>query len=367
MNTYGANVYKSANTLKETDKKCPSCAGIMSYDPVHEGLSCPFCGYTEKITDFKKENKTAEELCISTADRLENCNWGAEKKSIICSSCGAESIYDALQISAVCSFCDSNNVMEASCDNTMAPGGVVPFKISDQQAANLFKNWIKKKWFSPKMAKNSAKADRFLGIYLPYWTFDADTESNFKADYGIDKRVKKGDRIETVTKWFKTRGNHLEKIDDELVVATTNHNQSMLRGLEPFNTADNKAYKPEYIAGFVAERYAIGIKDAWNFAKQMIGQRLNRNIEARIRKDNNADRVRNLKISTTYTDITYKYLLLPIWVSHYTYQDKVYHFMVNGQTGKVSGKAPISIIKVMFAIVGSIAILAALSYLGVFG
>jgi hypothetical protein len=314
-----------------------------------------------------EEELSAAEMCISTAENLENCNWGAEKKMVICQSCAAESIYDALQISAVCPFCDSNKVMEAACENTMAPGGVVLFKITAGQAKDLFRNWIKRKWFAPKEAKESAEAKEFMGLYLPYWTFDTDTDSQFTAEYGKDRRVKKGDKVTTVTDWYKTRGTYQEAIDDELVVATTNHHQSMLRGLEPFNTADNKAYQPEYVKGFVAERYAVGIKDAWNFAKQTIRQKLSRNVEQKIIRDNHADRVRHLNLITEYKNITYKYLLLPIWISHFKYQEKVYHFMVNGQTGKISGHAPISWVKVLLAVVGALMALGLFALMGGFG
>jgi len=339
----------NASTVSETDSKCSACAGVLSFDPYTGGLLCAFCGYVEVI---KRGDAvlSADELCISTADRLENQVWGAEKKIVSCQACGAESVYDALQISSVCPFCDSNKVMEANCENTMAPNGIVPFRISDTQAGVLFQAWIKRKFFAPKVVKESTESNKFLGVYLPYWTFDTDVISDYTAEYGIDKRVKRGKNYQTVTNWFKTRGNYQEGVDDELIVATTNHNQIMLRGLEPFETADNRAYKPEYIAGFVAERYAIGIKEAWELAKQFISKRLEKNVEKKIKKNNRADHVRNLKLYTTYTNITYKYLLLPIWISHYKYNEKVYHFMVNGQTGKVSGTAPVSALKVACAV-----------------
>ncbi len=111
-----------ASTMEETDKKCPSCGGVMDFDPATGGLSCPYCGHMEEITVNKQEALSAEELALDKADKLENCDWGAEKKTIICNSCGAESVYDALEIAAVCPFCGSNQVMEAADQNTMAPG-----------------------------------------------------------------------------------------------------------------------------------------------------------------------------------------------------------------------------------------------------
>ena len=166
-----------------------------------------------------------------------------------------------------------------------------------------------------------------------------------------------------MTDWYRTNGGYKEDFDDELVCATTNHNQSMLIGLEPFDTADNKSYKPEYVAGFIAERYAVGIKDAWKMAKERIARKISGNVESKIRKEQNADHVRNLRLTTSYADITYKYLLLPVWISSYKYKDKVYQFMVNGQTGKVSGKIPISIPKVIITVLAAIAACAIIYWL----
>lgn len=358
---------KVVSTMKETDKKCVCCGGVMDYDPATGGLSCPYCGHTEVIEKAQGQPESAQELDFSQAENIENCNWGAEKKTVICKACGAESVYDALEIAAVCPFCGSNQVMEASDQKTMAPGGVVPFRITDEKASQLFQNWIKKKWFCPKLAKKSAKAKSFKGIYLPYWTFDVKTDSEYTAEYGKDRRVKQGKEMKTVTDWYPTNGVYREAFDDELVCAATNHSQSMLNGLEPFDTADNKSYKPEYVAGFIAERYAVGIRDAWKMAKESIGQKLFANVARKIREEKRADRVRSLNLNIKYADITYKYLLLPVWLSSYKYKDKVYQFMVNGQTGKVSGKTPIStpkvIITVLAAIIAVIAVCGVLQWM----
>ena len=207
---------KTVNTLKETDKKCPDCGGVMDFDPKTGGLSCPYCGHTEEIPVQNEESTSAVELALEDADKVENCDWGAEKKTVLCKACGAESVYDALEIASVCPFCGSNQVMEASDQKTMAPGGVVPFKVSAKQASELFQNWIKKKWFCPKLAKESAKAKSFKGIYLPYWTFDAQTDSRYEGEYGIDKTVRGHDGKDMIkTTWYDVRGTHEEFFDDD--------------------------------------------------------------------------------------------------------------------------------------------------------
>ena len=188
-------------------------------------------------------------------------------------------------------------------------------------------------------------------MYLPYWTFDTDTVTNYTARYGKDRRRRKSDgNYETVTDWYQTSGRYREFIDDELVNASTQHDRSLLSGLEPFNTKDNVAYKPEYIAGFISERYAIGLKEGWEKAKSSIYSKLRSNIRNKILREKNADRVNNLNAKTVYNNITYKYLLLPVWISSFRYGDKTYQFMVNGQTGKVSGRTPIDKLKVALVI-----------------
>ncbi len=340
-----------AKTKEETDRKCPQCSGTMDFDPKTGGLKCPYCDYEEKITETRADAGTADELDFSKAEETANCNWGVETKTVICKMCGGESVYDALQIAGQCPYCGSNQVMEEKGKNTLAPGGVCVFRIDKKTAGENFNKWLGKRFFCPKIVKQTAEADKFQGIYLPYWTFDADTVTNYTARYGIDRQRRKSDgSTETVTDWHHTNGTHRQFIDDELVNASTQHDRSLMAGLEPFNTKDNVAYKPEYIAGFASERYAVGLKEGWEKAKHSIYGKLRNTIRHRIRQEKRADRVDNLNMNTVYNNITYKYLLLPIWISSFRYGDKTYQFMVNGQTGKVAGRTPIDKLKVALCV-----------------
>ena len=338
-------------TKKETDKKCPKCGGVMDFNPAAGKLKCPYCDYEEDIPADAGKPAKAEELDLSQAEFTANKDWGVETKTVICKACGAESIYDALQTSAVCPFCGSNQVMDQNTSDTIAPGGVVPFKISDKQASELFKKWIGHKFYCPKPAKQSAKADRFKGVYLPYWTFDAKTFSTYTGEYGKDRRTtdSKGN-AQTHTDWYRTSGSYAKDFDDELVLASTRHEGSMIKEISPFDTENNVAYKPEYIAGFTAERYSVGIKDGWAQAQKSMNAQIKSDVESKIKSENHADRARKVNLDTNFSDMTYKYLLLPVWMSSFKYKDKVYHFVVNGQTGKVSGKTPLSVPKIVLTI-----------------
>ncbi len=360
FDTFDENIVK---TLKETDKKCPQCAGTMSYDPATRMLKCPYCNHTQEIV-IDSINDTVEELDFDDAVNMDDQSWGVEKKKVICKQCGAEAIYDALQTSAVCEYCGSNQVMEASAEDTVPPNGVVGFLITMQEAGSRFTKWLKGKIFTPSKAKKSAKPDAFKGIYLPYWTFDANTTTSYTARYGINRTTtdSKGN-TRTYTDWYSTSGVYSEFIDDCLVCGTDRHNSDIIDRINPFDTSKCKPYDPEYVSGFISERYTIGIKSAWEKAKSIIQSRLRNNIENKILSEHNADKVDSLRMNTNYYNKKYKYIVLPVWMSSFVYKNKVFRFMVNGQTGKVGGKAPVSPLRVAVAVVLGLAVLAGLVWL----
>lgn len=350
------------STLKETDAKCPNCGASISFNPSTGKLLCPFCGF-EKDVPPPEAGAALEELDFEEAEHTGNFEWGASKKMVICKSCGAESIYDELDVSNVCPFCGSNQVVEANDENSLAPNGVCPFEVTSKQAESNFYRWIKRKWFTPSAAKKQAKADAFKGVYLPFWTYDTDTLSNYSARAGKDRQVKDGDGYKTVTDWFPVWGVYHEFINDELVNASSKLEDDMLDRIRPYVLEKGKPYQPEYVSGFITERYSVGLKSGWENARRQIQRKLQDHIESDIRFKHNADHVSGLNFSTVYSRITYKYLMLPVWMSSFQFGGKLYRFLVNGQTGKVGGKAPVSALRVIIACIIGIAALVALWYL----
>jgi DNA-directed RNA polymerase subunit RPC12/RpoP len=348
MTGTGETVRKE-KTRKETDEKCPQCGAVLNFDPATGGMACDFCGYRGEI-EVDGEAEVAE-LAFEDAEFRKGFDWGAEKKQVICKSCGASSIYDDLDVANECPFCGSNQVMQEKSVDSLAPGAVAPFVISNEEAGKRFTAWLKSKIFAPSQAKKSAKADRFRGVYLPFWTFDAKTYSRYKARYGIDRIVEdsKGNR-RTVTDWYKTSGDYNYFADDILILASTRQSERELRRIEPYDHSRLVPYRPEYLAGFISERYSLGIDDGWTKAKERIGEILDGEITALIKSRHRADRVAGLTFDTTFSERTYKYLLLPVWMSSFKFKEKIYHFLVNGQTGKVAGSTPISPWRVLIAI-----------------
>lgn len=347
--------YRSESTLAFDGKTCPNCGATVTFDPATGEMACEYCGYHCKLPDPSTQNEICE-IDFESEARKESYEWGTEKKSVECKSCGAVTVYDALETAAVCPFCGSTHVMPTSTEQSIAPGAVCPFEVTKEKAGESFMKWLKKKWFTPRKAKKSAQPEAFQGVYLPYWTFDSQTTSSFTARVGYTRTVRKGDKTETVTDWRSVSGVFQEFFDDETVMASRRHADSGVKRCEPFKFSKLIPYSPQVVAGFAAERYSIGLKEGWEEAQKKIQSKLRTDISQYAKGNWRADKVDSLHFSTLYSKITYKYLLVPVWMSSFKYKEKVYQFVVNGQTGKVGGKAPVSALRVILAVLLGIGI-----------
>lgn len=366
-----------AETTEETDKKCSGCGGVMNYDPHTKSLLCPFCGNAENLNHVSRGYK-ASENSFEKEKRRASRNWGFKTKTVVCDFCGGKTIYDYLKLSEKCPYCGSNQVTQVKSVETIAPGGVCPFLIEEYKAQKSFKAWIKKRWLCPREAKLNTKLKGMTGIYLPFWTFDTATASPFTAT------VTKSNKNENNPKSYyfgssiieilfglglfasentvTVSGIHRQFFNDILIPASENHDSSILKRLEPYDTDNSLPYSPEFLSGFPAEQYSLGLDEAWETAQQSCTGKLSKSIKIRVNNENYTHSARNVKFKTAFYDVTFKYLLLPVWISSYVYKGEIYQFMVNGCTGKTAGKFPVSKIRLAAAVSLTVTLAALIAY-----
>lgn len=343
--------------------KCDTCGADLKFDAGKGVLRCEYCGTEQAIetpTDWEAEEHTSfDEEVIARV-------WEG-KRQIACDSCGGAWVLDATEAASQCPFCGRAHVN--ALDATMVPpDALIPFAIDLKQAESRFKTWVSKRRMSPKALRTEAFAGHWRGVYFPYWTYDTDTATQYIADAGhyyytseFRTRVVNG-KTETYTvqvrhtRWDRVSGQVARFFDDVLIRAVKLTEKAAAP--ENFNLKGLKPYLPQYLSGFLARRYEIGLKDGYEQARKLMNEQIRRDIVS----DVSADEVRICNAHTNVLKQSYKHILLPLWGNHYTYRGKQYDVWINGQTGQVSGKAPLSPWKVALAVLLGIAAAAGLIY-----
>lgn len=344
--------------------KCPSCGGVMVFDPQAQSLLCEYCKQQIDMEDTR-QHPTA--YGFDRDSELEQQVWGEKSHAVKCKNCGAETVFDAYVVADRCPFCGNSNIQEEVITSGITPESVLPFKVTSQAAAALYKKWLGRKWFAPSKLRKGAKNQQvsLTGMYVPCWCFDADTSSFYTAMageyyyvtvYRTETRNGKTEQVahqERRTRWYPVSGQYVEDFRNYVVDSSVHIEDNMYARIQPYNLEELTPFKPEYLSGFKAERYSVDLKTGWETAKERLSGFIARGIEQQI----HADEISNLRFKTAYSNKKYAHILLPLWFSSFKYKDKHYGYMINGQTGRVDGNCPISPWKVTLLIVGILALL----------
>ena len=342
------------SAVKERKFPCKGCGADLVYAPGQDALKCPMCGHVEKIP------QTAEEIKeYSFNDYLakpKSTGYGLppdQARDAKCQGCGAVIHMDATIRASKCPYCGAPMIADddkTATSDVITPEGLVPFKITLQQATQKFHDWIASLWFAPSALTSSTNLKQFMGVYRPYWTYDSHTQSNWHGQRGTyyytTETYTETENGQSVTKtrqvqhtaWSSCSGIHADFFDDVLIQAGKTQNRS-----GHFNLKELRHYSMEYLSGFGAERYSVSVDDGWKSAKKVIDQ----NIYNSVLHEIGGDEQRVDTINTAYSGITYKHILLPIWVNAYLYMGTSYYFEINGQTGEATGTRPYSAWKIM--------------------
>ena len=312
---------------------------------------------------------TIRELDFSAAlkGNLETAEIETTRVSI-CPNCAAQVELAGAEHAANCPFCATPFVADTGEHRHIKPRAILPFALDERAAKQAMSEWLGRLWFAPSGLQDYARKGRKMeGIYVPFWTFDADTRSSYRGERGQvyyetrsvtrdGKRVQ--ERVQRV-RWYPASGRVNRFFDDVLVLASKSLPKRFTDALEPWDLAELVPYSPEYIAGFRAEGYSIDIEDGFVEARTQ----MDRVIARDVRFDIGGDRQRVHHIDAKVSDVTFKHILLPVWLAAYKYRGKSYRFVVNARTGRVQGERPYSTWKIAVAIVLGLCVAAVVGYL----
>jgi hypothetical protein len=285
----------------------------------------------------------------------------ANALEVQCQSCGAKSIFTPPQVAGRCDFCGVQIVAQPkSADPILTPGGLLPFCITQQQASSDLRQWLSSRWLAPNGLKRFAQPEAIHGVYLPFWTYDTNTITDYTGQrgeyyyetetyYERDSQGRQVARTRQVrhTRWYPASGTVTRVFDDVLIPATLSLPPDRLTALEPWDLTELRPYEPAFLSGFKAQRYQVDLTTGFDRVKQVVAPV----IEGDVHSDIGGDVQMISSVATQYSEITFKHLLLPVYAGAYRYNGKLFQIVVNGRTGEIQGERPYSFWKIALLVV----------------
>lgn len=344
---------------------CPACGADLRYAPDKVVLRCDHCGHEEPIPEARG---AIEALDLRAAERSELPQGAMETTRVArCASCGAEVEFDAAIHAKECPFCASPMVTDTGLHRHIKPQAQLPFLLTEADARAAMQKWLGRRWFAPSDLTKFARAHRGMdGIYVPYWTYDAETRTEYQGQRGtvhhqtrqvtVMIKGKPQSRMQQVpvVRWTRARGRVARDFENVLVLASRSLPKAYTDALAPWDLSVLSAYDPRFLAGFRAEGYGVPVEEAYGEAREI----MNRVIAGDVRRDIGGDQQRIDRMETEIGRLSFRHVLLPVWIAAYRYGGRTYRFVVNGRTGSVAGERPYSKVKIALAIL--LAILAAI-------
>jgi uncharacterized Zn finger protein (UPF0148 family) len=337
---------------------CAQCGAVLKYAPGTSTLVCDYCGFENHI---EHRAGRIEEYDLQEALRqLSQPRMEPAKPQIHCDECGAGFQFEASVHAGECPFCGTPIVTATAQTKPIPPKSLLPFKIEESSARQQFQRWIKGLWFAPNAVKKYARSDaKLTGVYLPYWTFDSDTVTDYIGERGdvyyVEQpvQVMRNNRMVTEIRrvpqihWTPVSGRVSRFFDDVLIGASNSLPRKILDALQPWDLEQLIPYDEHYLSGFRSEYYQVELNEGFDYAKQVMDSVIYRDIVLAI----GGDHQRIHQVKTRHNATTYKHCLLPVWSAAFRYQNKPYRFVINGRTGEVQGERPYSWWKISFAVI----------------
>lgn len=339
---------------------CSNCGAELLYAPGTDHLLCPYCQTENTIDhgDLKVEERELEEYLNRELALTET----ESHQAIECNSCGSITSFDDRTKAKMCGFCGNHLLLKDAHSFTQVKvHALLPFSVDHREAHKHFRAWINKLWFAPNKLKHMANAPEDLqGIYIPYWTFDAQTNTDYNGQRGdayyVTETYKSGGETRTRQKrkirWSPRSGHIDHFFDDVLVLASKSLPEKQAHKLAPWDLEQVLPFKEDYLRGFKVENYRIELTDAFTNAKK----RMIQDIDQLIRRDIGGDEQRISHKSTNWSELRFKHILLPVFIASYPFKGKTYRFLINGRTGEVQGERPYSAIKITLLVLAILVI-----------
>jgi DNA-directed RNA polymerase subunit RPC12/RpoP len=334
---------------------CERCGADLAFHVGAQRLRCEHCGFEQDL-EFRpgaavEERDLEAALSALAARRREARPPAPGAQELSCAACGATVAFQGTLTATACAYCGEPVQRERAhaAPDRVPVDGLLTFAVPADAARAALARWVKGRWFAPGELVRRGVDGRLEGVYLPFFTFDAMTATAYEGERGehdsVTVRSGNQTRQETRTRWWPAAGSFQRLFDDVLVPAFGSLPPALLGRLEPWPLARCVPFSEGALAGKLAHTYDVELPAGLALAKA----RIEAELEADVRRRIGGDDQRIHAIRTRFAGLTYKHLLLPVWLLAYRYGGKSYRVAVNAVTGEVHGERPWSALKIALA------------------
>ena len=345
---------------------CPNCAAGLAFNPEKGKLCCEYClsEFTEQELAQTLSTLQEEEAASAAAERaaeeseVPNEAFCAQMNTYHCNACGAEIVADDNTAADICPYCHNPVLLTGRLTGQMQPHKIIPFQIDKEEAKKRFLAFAGKKRFVPRDFLAEAQIDKMQGIYYPFWVTDADVNASMSARATRVRTWYSGDyRYTETSKFHITRAGEIH-FEDIVTPAITEEDKEMLDGILPYPSDSLQPFTMAALSGFVAKKRDIEKESVREAVRTRMQQYATSLLKATIGSYTTITPSAPRMLTRT---LHWDYTLMPIWILTYHRKNKRHTYALNGYTGKVYGRLPVSgkRLSLLGAIVGALVGIAA--------
>ncbi len=337
--------------------QCPACGAPLSFSAEKQLLKCESCesefskdlfaehaNPNAQATAEGTQQTSTDKIDWSTASVSQNHENAANQPGFNCTSCGAEVISDGVTVATECMYCGNPVVMTNNISGMATPDLVIPFRIEKSRAEAILKEFYKGKPLLPNAFSSANRIKKISGVYVPFWLFSCTGGGNMTFNATKVNRWSDSNYNYVHTKYYEVSRSGQLGFNKIPVDASTKMSDDYMDGIEPFNYQDLVPFSPMYMAGYFADKFDVSVDDCSHRANERVINSTESAFASTVQGYSTVTKqFSNIQMHGDNID----YALLPVWMLNTKYEDKMYQFAINGQTGQVSGELPIDKMKLL--------------------
>ena len=350
-----------------TNYQCPSCGGPLHFDPDTQKVKCDFCGSTFSVAEISEHYADANAAASLQGTELSESNstvqWSEEEarhmRAYSCPSCGAQLICDENTAATSCPYCGNPTVVPAQFDGALRPDFIIPFKLKKDEAVRKLSEFYGGKPFLPTAFKANNHIEEIKGVYVPFWLYDGAAAADLSYHATRVHSHTMGRDLVTVTEHYQVERRGTVSFNMVPADASSKMPDEMMDAIEPFNYVDLVEFDMSYLPGYLADKYDVGYEEDAKRADRRMKNSAVAKVSGTVSGYTSAVPERE---DVHIIPDRVHYAFMPIWMLSTKWNDQIYLFAMNGQTGKFIGDLPVDMKKFWLYFIGITLVLMALLF-----